>query len=215
MREARERRDQQTLHAERRPVALRVLEQLVGLRDPDRLAPAVQPVVENDAGGLATLAGAGPVTEHEAATEADGVRCVVAGGRDEVEGLVYRPGASEIVTMRLASIDDRLKLGVGQNAIADEVCRQPWPIARLRRRDRGHRGRLHQLGRVRLRTVDPDRLEPVFFVDGVAEARALGRRPICRLISEVDGFGIGNRGLDRLCSGPPQITAHSARRCRR
>jgi len=112
LREARERRDQQTLHAQRRPVALRVLEQLVGLRDPDRLAPALQPVVENDAGGLATLAGAGAIPEHEASTEVDGVRCVVAGGRDEVEGLINGPGAGEIVAMRLAGIDDRFKLGV-------------------------------------------------------------------------------------------------------
>ena len=43
-------RDEQPLLAERRPVALRVLEQLVALRDPDRLAAALAPVVEQDTG---------------------------------------------------------------------------------------------------------------------------------------------------------------------
>src|SRR3546814_8264566 len=38
--EARQRRDEQALLPERRPVALRVLEQLVRLRDPERAAPA-------------------------------------------------------------------------------------------------------------------------------------------------------------------------------
>lgn len=212
MREARERRDQQTLHAQRRPVALRVLEQLVGLRDPDRLAPALQPIVENDAGGLATLAGAGAVPEHEASTETDRVRRVVAGGRDQVEGLVNRPRAGKIVNMRLASIDDRLKLGVGEDAITDEAGRQPGPVARLRRHDRGHRSRLHQLGRVRLRAGDPDRLEPVLFVDGIAEARPLGRDPVECLIREVDGLGIRDRRADRLRGGRREIAAHGARR---
>src|SRR6267142_5247794 len=44
-----ERRDQQPLHPERGPVALRILDQLVGFADPDRASAALEPVVEQDA----------------------------------------------------------------------------------------------------------------------------------------------------------------------
>src|SRR5918996_5028291 len=44
--------------AERGPVAHGVLDQLVGLGDPKRAAPTLEPVVEDDAGDLAALAGA-------------------------------------------------------------------------------------------------------------------------------------------------------------
>ncbi len=168
-----------------------VLEQLVGLRDPDRLAPALQPVVEDDAGRLATLAGAGAVAQHEASAKADGVRRIVAGGGDEIEGLVHGPGAGEIVAMRLAGIDHRLELGVGKERVADEIDRQARPIARLGRRDRGHRGGLHQLGGMGLGAGNPDRLEPVFLIDRIAEERAFGRRPVDRLIGEIDRLRIG------------------------
>src|SRR5579871_3500876 len=53
---ARQWRDLQTLLSERRPVALGVLDQLVGLRDPESAAAALEPVVEHDAGDLAALA---------------------------------------------------------------------------------------------------------------------------------------------------------------
>ena len=75
---ARERRHQKPLHAERRPVALGVLDQRVGFRDPDGAAAALQPIVEEDAGDLPALAGAGAVAEKPAAAEADGVRRVLA-----------------------------------------------------------------------------------------------------------------------------------------
>ena len=73
LREARERRDQQPLLPERRPVALGVLDQLVGFGDPERPAPALEPVVEEDARDLAALAGAGAVAQKPAAAEAHGV----------------------------------------------------------------------------------------------------------------------------------------------
>ncbi len=147
LRETRQRRDQQALHAEGRPVPLRVLEQLVRLGDPDGLAPALEPVVEDDAGRLAALAGAGAVAEHEAAAEADGVRRIVGRGADEIAGLVHGPGPGEIFAMGLAGIDHRLELGVGQDAVGDDRGRQGRPVARLGRRHRGHGGRLHKLGR--------------------------------------------------------------------
>ena len=121
--EAGERRDEQPLHAERRPVALRILDQLVGLADPDRAAPALEPVVEQDAGDLAALAGAGAVAEKPSASKADSVLCVVARGGDEVEGFIDRPRAGEEVRVSLAGIDDAFELGVRQHAVGDEVRR--------------------------------------------------------------------------------------------
>ncbi len=91
----------------------RWVEQLVGLGDPDCLAAVLEPVIEDDAGRLAALAGAGPIAEHEATAEADRVRGIVRRGGDEIAGLVHGPGPGEIFAMRLAGIDDRLELGVG------------------------------------------------------------------------------------------------------
>ncbi len=78
--EARQRRHQQPLLPERGPIALGVLDQLVGFRHPDRAAAALQPVVEQDAGDLAALTGAGAVAEKPAAAEADGVFSIVGRG---------------------------------------------------------------------------------------------------------------------------------------
>ena len=78
--EARLRNDLQLLLAERRPVALRVLEQLVGFRNPERFAAAFEPIVEHDARDLAALPGAGAVAEIIAAAETHRLLGVV--GRD-------------------------------------------------------------------------------------------------------------------------------------
>ena len=173
MPEARERRDQEPLLAERRPVALGVLDQLVGFRDPDRAAAALQPVVEQDAGDLAALAGAGAVAEQPAAAEADGVLGVVGRGRDDVEGLVDDPRSGEKAGMRLAGIDHAFELGVGQQAVGDDGRRQMRAIGGLGRRDRRHRGRLHEPGRMRLRSGNADRLKRVAFVERLGDAAAL------------------------------------------
>ena len=55
-----------------------------------RAAAALQPVVEQDAGDLAALAGAGAVAQKPAAAEADGILGIVGRGRDDIEGLVDR-----------------------------------------------------------------------------------------------------------------------------
>src|SRR5690606_586196 len=91
LREAREWRDQQAFHAERRPVALCVLDQLVGFGDPDRLTPSAQPVVEDDRGRLAALASSGPVTEHEAPAKPDRTGSIFWRSAHIVEMLVYGP----------------------------------------------------------------------------------------------------------------------------
>ena len=102
-RKRRERHDEQLLLAERRPVALGVLEQRVGLGDPERAAPALQPVVEDDAGDLPALAGAGAVAEEPAAAEADGVWVTFGSGGDRSRRFSStRPGAGEMRGMRLA-----------------------------------------------------------------------------------------------------------------
>ena len=61
--------------------------------------------------------------------------------------------------MRLTGIDDALKLGVRQQAVGDDLGRQVRPIGRLRRRHRGHRRRLDQLGGMGLRAGNTDRLQ--------------------------------------------------------
>ena len=68
--EARQRHEVGAVAAERGPVALGILDQLVGFRDPQRAAAALEPVVEDDRGDLAALAGAGAVAEKPAAPEA-------------------------------------------------------------------------------------------------------------------------------------------------
>ena len=94
--EARQRRDQQPLHAERRPVALRVLDQLVGLGDPDRAAAALQPVVEQDAGDLPALAAPVPSPRNQPRRKRTASSASSARGADDIEGLVDGPGAGEM-----------------------------------------------------------------------------------------------------------------------
>src|SRR6202011_6280171 len=143
---ASERHDVGAVAADRGPVALGVLDQLVGLRNPDRAAAALEPVVEDDAGDLAALAGAGAVAEKPAAPEAQRVQRVRRRGRDEIVGLVDRVGAGEMTGMGLAGIDDAFELRVREDAAGQDAGRQMWPVRRARRRDRGHGGRLHELG---------------------------------------------------------------------
>ena len=100
-----------------------------------------------------------PSPKKPATAKADGILGVVARGGDDVEGRIDRPGAREEVGMRLAGIDDAFKLGVRQDAVGDDVRRQMRPIGWLWRRDRGHRRRLHELGRMRLRAGNADRLQ--------------------------------------------------------
>src|SRR3546814_6822134 len=54
------------------PVAHRVLDQLVGLGDPERPAPALEPVVEDDPGDMPALAGPVAVAPEPADPEAHG-----------------------------------------------------------------------------------------------------------------------------------------------
>jgi hypothetical protein len=89
--EPRERRDQQPLLTQRRPIALGVLNQLVGFGDPHRAPAALQPVVEEDPGDLAALAGTGAIAEKPTSAEADGRVRVVGRCGNDVESLIDDP----------------------------------------------------------------------------------------------------------------------------
>ena len=110
--EARERHDLERLAAERRPVALGVLDQGVRLGDPDMPAAAAQPVVHQDARDLPPFTRARSVTQEPAAPEAHGIRSVGRRGRDPVEALLDQEGAREMSGMGFTGIDHALGLGV-------------------------------------------------------------------------------------------------------
>ncbi|TWG96286.1 hypothetical protein L598_002700000160 [Mesorhizobium sp. J18] len=112
--------------------------------------------------------------------------------------------------MCLASIDDRLKLGVRQEFV--DIDRKPRPIAWLRRRDAGHGRRLHQLGRVRLRAGNTDRLKAVFLIDGIGKSACFTGLPVDRLIGERQALGLGHRRGRGRSGGTVQIAAHAAGR---
>ena len=209
--EARERRDEQPLHAERRPIALRILDQLVGLADPDRAAAALEPVVEQDAGDLPALARAGAVAQEPAATKANGILRVVARGRDDVKGRIDRPGAREKLRMRLAGIDDALELGVRQDAVRDDIGWQMRPIGRLWRRDRGHRRGLHELGRMRLRAGNADRLQCVGLIKRIGDLAGIAGRPVDWLVGDFGRHEIDGR-RDRRWRTLADVGADRSRR---
>src|SRR3546814_147665 len=87
------------------PVAHRVLDQLVGLGDPERPAPALEPVVEDDPGDLAALAGPGAVAQEPAAPEAHGAWRPGVDRAHRIERLVDRVVAGKETRMGLAQIE--------------------------------------------------------------------------------------------------------------
>jgi hypothetical protein len=167
--EARQGNDVGAVAADRRPVALGVLDQLVGFGDPESAAAALEPVVEDDAGDLAALAGAGAVAEEPAAAETHRVRGIGRCGHDDVERLVDRIGAGQMIAVRLAGIDDALELGVGEDPRRKQARRQVRLVGRMQGRHRGHGDRLHQPGRMRSGVRDPDRLQPIALVEAGRE----------------------------------------------
>ncbi len=191
--EAGQRLHQQALLAQGLPVAPGVLDQRVGLRQPQRAAAALQPVVEDHAGDLTALAGAGAVAQHEPAPEADRGLGAIGRGRDQVEGGVHGPGAREHPGMRLAGEDHGLELGVGQQAGGDQARGQMRPVARRGRAHAGHRGRLHQRRGMRPGAGHPERLQRERRVEGVAEPGRAVRHGLDQLVAELHGVGRGGR----------------------
>ena len=184
--ESRERRDQKPLLAERRPVALGILEQFIRLRHPDGAATATQPIVEQHAGDLAALARAGAIAKEPTAAEAHRILGVVRRRGDEVIGRIDRPRAVEMARMGVARIDDAFELGIGEEAVGNDIGGNYRPIARLRRRHRGHGRRLDEQGRMRPSVRNPNRLEDIALVDRVRQRSAVDRLPIDGLVFEFD-----------------------------
>ena len=197
--EPRQRCDQQALLAERRPVALGVLDQLVGLRHPQGAAAALEPVVEKDAGDLAALAGPGAVAKEPAAAEADRGLGVVRCRGHNIEGLVDDPRSGEISRVRFARIDDALELGVGEQAVGNEIGWQVRPIGGLGWRDRCHGGGLDEPGRMRRQSRNTDRLKCVAFIERLGDAPAFRRRPVDCLVAKLDASGFDDRGGGPTC----------------
>ena len=207
--EARQRHEVGAVAAERGPVAFGILDQLVGFRDPQRAAAALEPVVEDDRGDLAALAGAGAVAEKPAAPEAHRACRALGSGGDLVPGLVDRVGPGEMAGMRFAGIDDAFELRVRQEAALDKARRQERLVRRARRRNGGHRGRLHEPGRMRLRPGDAQGLQRIAFVERGGQASALGRRPRAGLVGEFDGARLLAR-QDAETAVPAPVSARAA-----
>ena len=191
--------------ADRGPVALGVLDQFIGFGDPDRPAASFEPVVENDRGDLAALAGASAVAEKPATAEPHGTFGAFRGGRDEVVGVVDDVGPGEMAGMRLAGIDHALELRVRKDAGGEQARRQIRPVRGAGRGDRGHRARLHELGRVRPRVRDPDRLQRVAFVEARGQPRRTGRRPFAEMLW-ASGEGMAPSSLRTNPTGVPHAT---------
>ena len=138
---------------------------------------ALEPVVEDNTGGLAAFAGSGAIAEKPAATKAAGAFSVRLDGFQVVKTGVDRPMAGEIAGMRLAGIDDAFELGVGEVSAGDDTLRQMRPIGRPRRRDRRHGDGFDKFVGVRLRVQDVDRLQPIGLVDAVGDVGLV--RPRC------------------------------------
>ena len=163
--EACQRLDEEALLAQGGPVAPRVLDQRLGLGDPQGLAPALEPVVENDAGHLAALAAAGAVAEEPAAPEAHGVGCAIGCRGNDIEGGIDGPATSQMGSMRLARVDHALQLRVREEPLRQHACRKVRPVRRLGRCHRGHRRRLHEPRRMAVRAGDADRLQGIVLVE--------------------------------------------------
>ena len=72
--------------------------------------------------------------------------------------------------MGFARMDDAFQLGVGQQSLRDHLGRQMRAVAGVRRRDRGHGGRLHQPRRMRRCAGNPDRLQRVALIQRLVTA---------------------------------------------
>ena len=121
---------------------------------------------------------------------------IVGRGRDDIEGLVDNPRSGEIAAMGFAGIDDAFELRVGEKSIGDDIGRQPRPVRGLGWRDRRHRRRLYEPGRMRLRSGNADRLQSVSFIQRLGDAPTFGGLPVDRLIDKIVALGFDRAGRD-------------------
>ena len=175
------------------PVAAGVLDQLVGLRQPQCAPPALQPVPGDDGGHLPALAASGAVAQHPRLAEPyRGLLEVLAGvlllgvsdrRRTRLAGHVHAdaplPSAADqvpgrqVLLVRLASQRDALELCGRQSALTEDGRRQRRLVLRRRMAHGRHRLRLHERGRVVEGIANADRLRPPGRVrSGVVRLRA-------------------------------------------
>ena len=170
------------------PVAPRVLDQLVALGQPQGAFAPAQPVVEDDAGGLAALAAAGAVAEHPAPAEAYRRRQRPAAGVVLSAGLLFpvlwnrrdvlpigldAVFGGEAAGVGFAGEDEAFDLGVGQRPPGDQPCGQHGPVGRRGVGHGRHGGGLDQGRRMGVGAADPHRVGPPGFVDRVAGRRRI------------------------------------------
>ena len=134
-------------------VAARILDEFLLLGNPDCLFAALAEVVEDHAGNLAALADPGAVAQEEPAA---------------------RLAVGERLTERLAGIDHRLELRVGEQALGDDLLGQIRRVVRVRRRYRGERRRFDERRVVCDRPLDADLLGTVLLEDRIADAAGFG-----------------------------------------
>ena len=125
--------------------------------------------------------------------------------------LVWRrsehPGAGQPLRVRLARIDHRLELGVGDQDIVYDPRRQERPVGRRRRRDGRHRARLDERGGMRRAVGQAHATQGV----GLVETDLM---PLSR--PGAGGVGEGGRvGQERQPLGWDGLTAGPGRQQRR
>ena len=128
--EARQRHDVGAVAADRGPVALGVLDQLVGFGEPDRAAAALGQLSRMMPAIWRPLPPPVPSPRNQPRRKRTAFVGIVGRGRDEIVGLVDGVGAGEMAGMRFAGIDDAFELRVRQDAGGEKARRQMRPVGR-------------------------------------------------------------------------------------
>ena len=158
---ARERLEIERQPAKRFPVAACIFEQRLVLGDPYVATLAGEPAVHNDRGYLPSLARPGPVTEEKTLA----VFVTIFGEFQRGAFLADLELAREIARECLGSVDQRLALRFGKNAVGLPASGKTRYNIRLGRRDRPHGDRFHERGRMNRRVFERDAAGPVRQVD--------------------------------------------------
>lgn len=95
--------------------------------------------------------------------------------------------------MRFAGIDDAHELGVREDAVRYDIGWQMRSVGWLWRYDGGHGCRLHELGRMRLRARDANRLQCVSLIKRVGDLAGIRGDPVDWLVGDFGRHEIGGR----------------------
>ena len=102
-------------------------------------------------------------------------------------------------------------LGVRENAVRDDIGWQMWSVGRLWRCDGGHGCRLHELGRMRLRAGDADRLQRVSLIKRIGDLAGICGHPVDWLVGDFGRHEIDGR-RDRCWRTLADVSADGSRR---